>query len=290
MSGITLYLLTKKGFDVLNHLLESKSYLNIIDAVIVGSDSNNAENYRVEIIELCNKYSIKLLDRLELYDNQSSYSIAIGWKWLIFDVNNLIVVHDSLLPKYRGFNPLVSCLLNKEEEIGATAIFANNEMDKGDIILQESVKISYPITILEASHLISNLYVLIISKIFNDINKNIKLNRISQFEKEATYSLWRDNEDYFINWNHSAEYLKRFVDAVGYPYDNAKSVFNEAVVDITDCEVFPVNFEIIDPGKVLFFDEEGNPIVSCGKDALILKSISKCGKRLKINKLRSRFK
>ena len=49
---------------------------------------------------------------------------------MIKNSENLIVFHDSLLPKYRGFAPLVSQLINGEEYLGVTAIFTNDFMIK----------------------------------------------------------------------------------------------------------------------------------------------------------------
>ena len=86
------------------------------------------------------------------------YQLAIGWRWLISGTENLIVLHDSLLPKYRGFAPLVNSLINGEQEIGVTAIWAGPEFDAGEIIFQEKAGICYPIKIQEAIEIVSGLY------------------------------------------------------------------------------------------------------------------------------------
>ena len=43
-------------------------------------------------------------------DNRTSFNVK--------DERNLIVFHDSLLPNYRGFAPLVNCLVNNENRGG----------------------------------------------------------------------------------------------------------------------------------------------------------------------------
>ena len=51
------------------------------------------------------------------------FCIAIGWRRLISGIEGrLIVLRDSLLPKYRGFAPTVAQLLAGESEIGVTAL------------------------------------------------------------------------------------------------------------------------------------------------------------------------
>jgi methionyl-tRNA formyltransferase len=55
----------------------------------------------------------------------------------------LVVFHDSILPQYRGFNPLVSALINGDSRVGVTAM-GTDEFDKGDIIGQRTIAINIP--------------------------------------------------------------------------------------------------------------------------------------------------
>ena len=118
------------------------------------------------------------------------------------------------------------------------------------------------------------------------------LHASKQNETNATYSLWLNNEDYYIDWNWSAEKIKRFVDAVGHPYDNAKAYLNGEVIKFVDVEIFKdVVVENRDRhiGKVLFY-KNGVPIVVC-KDGLIgLKDIRDDKDNLVLVNFRSRFK
>jgi methionyl-tRNA formyltransferase len=121
---IALYLMTQKGYDVLKALIE-KNLQNFISEVIVGRDNNVTEDYADQIISLCEQIRIPHFERNESHQITSEYSIAISWRWLICgSTSKLIVLHDSLLPKYRGFAPLVNMLINKEPKIGVSAIFA----------------------------------------------------------------------------------------------------------------------------------------------------------------------
>lgn len=52
-----------------------------------------------------------------------------------------INVHPSLLPKYRGSAPIQWAILNGDKKTGVTTMYLNEEMDTGDIILQEEVEI-----------------------------------------------------------------------------------------------------------------------------------------------------
>ena len=58
----------------------------------------------------------------------------------------MIIFHDSLLPKYRGFAPLVNSLINQEKEIGVTAIKASQNYDEGDTVT-DNIGNDYDVTI-----------------------------------------------------------------------------------------------------------------------------------------------
>ncbi len=55
---------------------------------------------------------------------------------------NILNIHPSLLPKYKGLNTHERVLKNKEKYSGCTVHFVNAKLDSGKIILQKKVKIS----------------------------------------------------------------------------------------------------------------------------------------------------
>ena len=289
MHKIGLYLMNKKGLIVLRDLIDSGFSENI---AFVNSEQDKTvlKDYFDEIGDLCRKSGID-------FNNGSSevncdHRIAIGWKKMIANSDNLIVLHDSLLPKYRGFNPLVSCLINGEKKIGVTALYASDRYDSGDILFQESLEITYPLKIVRAIELISTLY----SKMVLEIFELVKVGQIppgkAQEESKASYSLWRDEEDYFIDWNKSTDEIRRFVDAVGFPYRGACSKFENQIVRILEIEERPdVLIENRLPGKVIFL-EDGKPTVVCGTGLIEIQKacFDESGEDLiPMNRLRIRF-
>ena len=55
---------------------------------------------------------------------------------------NIINIHPSYLPKYKGLNTSVRALNNKEKFSGCTVHYVNSKLDSGKIIMQKKVKIS----------------------------------------------------------------------------------------------------------------------------------------------------
>lgn len=270
MSKVTLFLMSQKGFEVLQSIV-SNIDVKIISFIVVGRDKNVVNDFSEDIITLASSNNIKIVERSSKYTVQSQYAIAVSWRWLLgFDdsATQLITLHDSLLPKYRGFAPLVSQLLQKELTIGVTAIFSNNEFDTGDIIDKQAVSISYPIKIQEAISIVAGAYRDIVIRILLQIVYGKEINASPQNEKDASYSLWRDSEDYKIQWIQSSCDIKRFIDAVGYPYLGAESSLLRRKIRILDSEieedVVIVNRDI---GKIIFIKDD-RPIVVCGKGLL----------------------
>ena len=165
-------------------------------------------------------------------------------------------------------------LINKEKQIGVSAIFASEEYDKGDIIFQSSSDISYPIKISEAIDIVSKNYTKVIGDIFSSISQGNILKSTSQDNKLATYSLWRGEEDYFIDWSKSSSYILNFINSVSFPYRGASAYIGGSMkVRILDAyiedDVEIVNRNI---GKVIF-TKGGFPVVVCGKGLLRLTSV-----------------
>lgn len=206
--------------------------------------------------------------------------MAIGWRWLINNGARVIVLHDSLLPRYRGFAPLVNSLINGETKIGVTALFASEKgYDAGAIISQRSIDIIPPLAIDTAIKLVGKLY----SEQLVSIVSSDELRSMPQDESQATYSPWRDENDYWIDWAQSAEKTHRTILALGYPYKGAKTHLNGNVVTLGSAEVVQdvvVEDRASHVGKVLFTQCD-LPVVICGTGLLRVN----CA----VDKFRSRF-
>lgn len=282
-----------KGLNVLKSFIMKFGPINI-GYVVSARDKALSEDCYEEIVDLCHENGILFISRGSQLPsvNDISYKFAIGWRWLIEDPDNLIVLHDSVLPKYRGFAPLVNMLVNGEKEIGVTALLASAEYDKGDILGQASVKVQYPIKISTAISQVSKLYSVLVLNIYNKILTGIPLEPQSQNEGDATYSLWLNEEDYRITWSWPAQKIKRFVDAVGFPYGRAETMLNEKNIKIDEVEVIDdvcVEDRERHVGKVIFM-KDGKPVVICGQGLLLLTSIDLTDSGFSHINFRSRFK
>ncbi len=267
---IGFYLMTEKGFEVLKAVLDN-GHKEMIAYVCVGSDKNIQNDFSDSIQGLCIREGILMFERTDTLLSQKAcdFKLAVSWRWLIkSDPMKLIVLHDSLLPRLRGFSPLVTALINQDKAVGVTAIFAENDFDRGPIILQKKLELTYPIKIAKVIELIAPLYAEIVLEILKSLRSSNALKSTIQNEDSATYSLWRDEADYQINWELNVDCVLAKINASGYPYAGAATFLDGSQIRILDASaVGDVHIENRVCGKVLFV-QDGKPVVVCGKGLL----------------------
>ena len=258
----------------------------------VGTDSAVINDYSAELRAYAEQLGVTYSERGKLPNYLHFTRIfAAGWRWMISaKPEQLIVIHDSLLPRYRGFAPLVNALLNREPIVGVTALFASEKYDCGAIIKQLSCTVAYPIRIDAA--------ILKVSVLYGELGKYFALVAEQEWfiheqdELMATYGLWLDEQDYFLDWDLSAHHLSNKINLLGYPYRHARAYLNDEIVELISAEpVLNFRIERIDAGKVIAI-EGGCPLVVCGEGVIkIIKMQSLNGTdMLPLKRFRSRFR
>jgi len=218
---------------------------------------------------ICKEHKVPFVEK-ENIDFNVDIVFAVGWQYMINHIrDNCVVMHDSLLPKYRGFSPTVTAFINGENELGVTALKPSEKIDEGKILWQSGIKVTDEVTIKEIYNVLAQNYF--------DCFKNILMDKTYERKiyAQTTYSIWRDYEDYFVDWSQGASKIRRFINAVGFPYLGAKTRFGQFVYEIIrfvnfDCEY---HFENPIPGKV--FQKRGKEVdVICG-DGIITVELNK---------------
>jgi len=271
-NNIGFYVVGRKGLFVLTEVLE-KLGSSSINYVVAGRDGGVVNDYFDEIRALATRHELTFFPRDETGNNKipvAAIEFAIGWKWLLRGSRNLVVFHDSILPTYRGFAPLVNSLIMGEKKLGVSALQAVQEYDAGPIIAQATVDVSYPLKIADAIELICPLYAELALSVHSEFVASGTFSSTAQNEAEATYSPWRDHYDYLIPWSESAHFISRFCDAVGSPYEGALTYKGKRAIRILDAhDVDDLN--IVNRGnhvgKIIANRPDG-PLIICGKGLL----------------------
>jgi methionyl-tRNA formyltransferase len=265
--AFVLFAMNEKGLAVLRSLIDNLG-AGVLAAVVVQEDPGVEHDYLREIADTAQSAGIRILGRGDQLPSRA-FSVAVGWRFLIPDEPRLVVFHDSVLPRYRGFAPLVNALINGEHEIGVTALWGAEHYDSGPIIDQAAIAVNYPLTIQDAIRAVTPLYQRLVIKIARRLLAGEYIRGFEQDEANATYSIWRDEEDYVVDWAQDATRVARFIDALGPPYRGASSRVDGRPVRILQAHVedTDLSLEIRHPGKV-FSISDGAPTIVCG-DGLI---------------------
>jgi methionyl-tRNA formyltransferase len=289
VNKVDIYLCGHKGAACATVIAEK--FADCINTAIVENDSTLKVNPYQEMVKTLQAAGIKVSSRIG--KEPAEVAIAVGWRRLIrHEYEQLVILHDSLLPKYRGWNPLLTALMNEDREIGVTALLGNSEVDSGPIILQKKAAIEYPIRLERAIAMVSQLSAEAVSKILTEIRANKKLKGKKQDESKATYSIWRDEQDFRIDWNQPAEKILRHIDSTSTPYAGASALLAGKLVKIERAELWKIKPKIVNPtpGKIWQL-VSGEPIVICKSGFLRITELRDAsGKNmLPLTKLRQRF-
>lgn len=264
---IGLLLVGNKGLNVLN-VLVNKFEITFVQSYNDKNVNDNSFNF---IKNICKEYNIKFFEgkKVELKVDVDKIFV-IGWQYILdVDLEKLVVFHDSILPEYKGWAPTVNYLIEGNSYIGATAFKPTEIVDTGMIYAQKKEYIDYPIKIKDALDKVSDIYSDLIEFIIKKNPEPIDM------VGEESFGLWRDDLDYFINFEQPAYKIKRFVDAVGYPYAGSKIKVDDKILTVEDAEV--IKGKIVDVkshlGKILRI-EEGSPVVICSSNLIKLKNIT----------------
>ncbi|GAB4334832.1 MAG: methionyl-tRNA formyltransferase [Flammeovirgaceae bacterium] len=105
-----------------------------------------ALKYQIPVLQPTNLKSPEFLEELTSYKADLQIVVAfrmlpeVVWAMPKYGTFNL---HASLLPQYRGAAPINWAIINGEKETGITTFFLKQEIDTGDMILQEKEPIYF---------------------------------------------------------------------------------------------------------------------------------------------------
>ncbi|MEF9426612.1 MAG: methionyl-tRNA formyltransferase [Candidatus Mariimomonas ferrooxydans] len=141
-----------------------------------------------------------------------------------------INVHASLLPKYRGAAPINWAIINGEGTTGVNTMLMDEEMDTGQVLLQQETEIRPDDTAGSLSQRLSEAGAGILIETLKRM-ENGSLKPVPQ-TGEASYARVLKKADGLINWSKSAGELCNFIRGVN-PWPGAYSFLNDERVKIS---------------------------------------------------------
>jgi len=163
----------------------------------------------------------------------------------------VINVHPSLLPKYRGPNPIRWQILNGERESGITIIKLTKEVDAGPILIQKKIEIDENDNYTKLSKKLIDCG----KEILIEAIELIKLGKDRFFEQigVATYAPKFEDDFEKIDFNLNGDYLRRKILSLSLE-PGAYAFFREKRIKILDATILKESYKG-EAGEIVFVEK-----------------------------------
>ena len=179
----------------------------------------------------------------QLKSLHASLQVVVAFRMLPEQVWNMppmgtINLHASLLPQYRGAAPIHHAIINGEKETGLTTFLLQKEIDTGNILLQQKLKIGPEETVgeLHDRMMVSggNLLIETIERLRKGEIVPVDQQHLISSETSLKTAPKIFKEDCRIVWNNDLDAVHNFIRGLS-PFPGAYSVLNSP-----KGEAFPV--------------------------------------------------
>lgn len=220
----------------------------------------------IEVIKMKDSF-----DEIKKYNGDIGVVVSFG-KIISESIINLfpkkiINLHPSLLPKYRGPNPIRWQILNGEKESGVTIIKLTNDVDAGPILLQKKINIDEKDNYSRLTEKLIKFGIEALIEALELIN-NGKDKWIEQ-KGEFTYAPKFDENFEKLDFNENGDCLKRKILCLSYE-PGGFCFFRNKRIKILDCSLLNENYSGI-PGEIVFVKKESFGIKT--KDKILIPEI-----------------
>lgn len=230
---------------------------------------NNIPCYQTEKIS-CDK---ELMAKLKSYNPDFFITFAFGQilSQEILDIPKFstINLHASLLPKYRGANPIQRCIYNGDTKTGITTMLTVLALDAGDICETEEISITQNMTDVELREIIGEKSPKLICSTIKGLYEG-KLTPKKQDETEVTIAKKFLKQDGLIDWTKTALEIHNHVRSM-VEFPTAYTFFNGKNIKILETKVLNMQENSIKSGEISRVSKDGIEIKMPKGSVLITK-------------------
>ncbi|TVQ96533.1 MAG: methionyl-tRNA formyltransferase [Spirochaetaceae bacterium] len=203
-----------------------------------------------------------------------AYGKIFGPRFLALFPKGGINLHPSLLPRHRGPSPIPAAILAGDRETGITVQRLAEQMDAGDVLVQERFPLTGQETTGELTERVSvdgaELLVSAIRRIAEGREQ-----AVPQDHDAATYCGLITSADGWIDWSLDAGAINRAVRAYS-PWPSAHTLLHDVRLSIHECEPVPAESapsSAAEPGSVVSVDKKIGILVQTGSGLLSIRRL-----------------
>lgn len=238
-----------------------------------------AKNLNVKTYSIDNKAHLDNLIDSVSFDSEVAilvdFGIIVSQKVIDYFQKGIINSHFSILPQWRGADPISFALLSGQKSTGVSLMLLVEAMDEGPLLAYSEIDIGPEITnpilsdkLVELSHQLLKEFVppYLVGK--------VKAQPQTITGRDVSYSRKLTKQDGLIDWNKSATKIEQEIRAF-IEWPKSRTMISNIDVILTKAHVRPMTHT--QPGK---FEVENNELLfmECGKDSLYIDKLKPSGK------------
>jgi methionyl-tRNA formyltransferase len=188
-------------------------------------------------------------------------------------------IHASLLPKYRGPDPIASAILQGDKETGVSIMLLDAGIDTGPVLMRHSIPISNDEILGSLTITLAELGAQVLRKAL-PLWIAGKIQPEPQDDIHATHTHMLQKEDGKMNWEKPAAALARQVRAF-MPWPGSYTFWRGKMLKIITAHPYSVEVAHPVPGTALIREEAGHQVLAVvtGSGLLMIKQLQLEGKR-----------
>ena len=183
-----------------------------------------------------------------------------------------INLHASLLPKYRGANPIQRAIINGDKETGICTMITELGLDCGDVCLKEIIPISEDMNCEELFNTISELSPALLERTLVGLADG-SIKPVPQCEDGICMANKLTKEETSIDWTKPAGEIHNLVRGI-YKFPSAHFIYHNKLVKVLKTKIVDGSGK---PGEFVEVTKDGIK-VGCGKGCILLVKIKPEGK------------
>lgn len=223
----------------------------------------------------------ELVEKLKKLEPDAFIMVAFGQilSKELLDIPKIgtINLHSSLLPAYRGANPIQWAVINGDKISGITTMLSDPGVDTGAMLLKKEIEIPDDMDAAELSEIMAHTGPeMLYESLMRLADKSIT--PVAQDDSLATYAPKLSKEDGNINWNRKAIEIHNQIRGMK-PWPSAYTCFKGNQIKIN--QSFVNNKEMINQvktGEIIGIMDSGIGVVT-GDGILIIKQLQPAGKK-----------
>lgn len=208
------------------------------------------------------------------------FGIIIGQDVIDYFPLRIVNSHFSLLPKWRGADPITFAILNGDTESGISLMLIVAALDEGPLLAQSKVALSPAI---DARHL-TDLLIELSNAALAEVLPKYMAGQVQPYpqdiETPAIYSRKLTKDDGVIDWAKPAAQIEREIRAfIEWPRSRTTIAGRDVIITKAHADT-ESKYEVVEPvpGKV-FVTPDKHLAVQTGQDVLIIDRLKPAGKR-----------